>query len=78
MNVYSIYDKKASAFYLPFFLANNFMAERAFQNQVADKETLIGKNPEDFVLYRLAEFDENTGSFDDIQPVVLMKGEEVR
>ena len=59
--VYAIYDKKALVYNVPFFLANNMVAVRTFMGIVQDETTMVSKNPEDFVLYRLADYDDEKG-----------------
>ena len=62
LNVYSIHDKAANAFTQPFFMHNDGLAIRAFQDNVnAAEENNISKHPEQFSLWKLAEFDDNSG-----------------
>lgn len=61
MQVYSILDLKAGAFCTPFFLTNDNLARRAFGDAVLDSSTGVNKHPEDYNLYRIGEFDDNSG-----------------
>jgi len=63
INVYSIFDTKTAAFMQPFFMSTHGSATRAFAEVVNDSTHMIGKSPEDFSLFRLAAFDDNTGIF---------------
>lgn len=57
----SIYDRKAE-YYLPIWPSENEMtAARQFMNLVKDSETMIKKNPEDFILFKVGTFDDKTG-----------------
>lgn len=58
---YSCYDK-AGECYLPLFEANtDLRAIRMLEDTVADKNSMIGKHPEDFRLDCLLEIDRRTG-----------------
>ena len=59
----SVFDVKASAYMQPFFVANTSMAIRGFGDAVNNPETGISKHPEDFQLYKVADFDDNKGLF---------------
>ncbi len=58
---YSAYDKVGETF-LPMFPANTDMrAIRMLEDTVEDKNTPIGKHPEDYTLYQILEIDMRTG-----------------
>lgn len=59
--IYAIRDTKAECFHNPFYQATHGEAERAFRTAVNDDKTTINKYPEDFDLYYLGEYDDNTG-----------------
>lgn len=61
--IYSIYDQCAKAYNSPFYMHNDAMAIRALQANVNNPDSNINKNPEDFILYVLGEFDDSTASF---------------
>jgi hypothetical protein len=61
LNVYSVFDVKAKAFAVPFFLNHHGLALRAFGDCVADSTTMLNKHPEDYMLYNLGEYDDNSG-----------------
>ena len=60
-NAYSIKDAKANVFSAPFFSINDKTAQRSFEQAQNDPNTTINKNPEDFSLYRLAQFNDQSG-----------------
>jgi len=60
-NAYSIKDVKANAFSAPFFSINDAVAQRSFEQAKNDPNTTINQNPQDFSLYRLATFDDQSG-----------------
>lgn len=73
--VLSVYDSKARAFVQPWFAVNLAVAARSFADAVNDPTQVVYRNPEDFTLYHLGSFDDNTGRFDQLeQPVNLGMG----
>lgn len=64
-NVFAIRDRAADVFGQPIFLASVGIAVRSFADEVnrADANNNLNKHPEDFDLYKLAEFDDDTGLF---------------
>lgn len=61
--VFSIYDSKAELFAKPFHAINSGVVIRQFQEMAGNNQNDIGKYPEDFTLFELAEYDEETGKF---------------
>lgn len=61
LKLFAIYDTKAEAYMTPFYLATKGMALRVFADCCNDPDHNFGKNPEDYVLFELGEFDANTG-----------------
>lgn len=61
LEIFSVYDTKAHAYLPPFFLHNIEMAKRTFQNCANSTEHTFGTNPEDYCLFHLGSFDDNTG-----------------
>lgn len=61
MNIYSIYDVAAGAYLRPFFMQSDGQATRSFSDIAQDASHEIGKHPEDYTLFKLGLFDDNTG-----------------
>lgn len=63
--VVAIRDRALDSFSRPFFVPTIGAAIRSFADEVnrADKENPLYAHPEDFDLYKLGEFDEQSGSF---------------
>ena len=61
--VYSIYDKVAQVYHNPWVESSDQTAGRAFSLVCADKDTLYGTCPSDFVLYRVGMFNDVSGVF---------------
>ena len=60
--IYVIHDVKASAYLTPFFLPNDALARRTFSDCANDPEHAFGKHPEDFTLFNLGSFNNETGN----------------
>jgi len=59
--IYSIRDQKAEYFTQPFFKKTHGEAERDFHQLVNDEKSQLNKFPEDFDLYHLGTYDDETG-----------------
>lgn len=72
--MFSIRDQKTEVFNTPFFNHTHGEAERNFRSLVNDDKSMIHNNPEDFDLYYLGEYDDNTGKFEPVDtPQHLIK-----
>ena len=61
LNVFSIYDKKAQAYFNPFYFHYKGEALRSFETEVNNPQSPLSKYPADFALYRLGVFNSTTG-----------------
>lgn len=64
VQAYVIYDSKAKIYNKPFYFINNEVALRAAIDLVSDLSTDVGKNPQDFSMYRIGTFDDESAQFD--------------
>lgn len=72
LQIYAIHDVKAQCFGNPFFLSHNGIALREFSDLSNDPQSRINKHPEDYKLYNLGEYDDNSGAFTSLsQPKFL-------
>lgn len=79
LKAYSIRDSKAAIFNTPFYSRTHGEAERNFTQLVTDPQTMPGKYPDDYDLYYLGEFDDNTGKGELLDtPQHLMKAVQVK
>lgn len=75
--VLAVYDEKAEAFAMPFFQQSDVLAVRAFMAAARDPESLLAKFPRDYALYKLGEYDDNLGRFDNLdRPIQLMSAQQ--
>ena len=59
--IYAVYDSKAEAFMMPFFMEKDAQAARGFQDAVNNPETPFGKHPADYTLFRLGDWSSANG-----------------
>jgi len=59
--IFCVHDAKASAHLPPFFLPTAGMAVRAISDCVNDPSHAFGQHPEDYTLFQLGSFDDQTG-----------------
>ena len=59
--LFSVYDSAAEAYLPPFILPNVQMAQRIFGDCINSPEHQFSKHPEDYTLFELGIFDDETG-----------------
>lgn len=69
MKMYSVFDKKASFFSIPFPAKTQGEAVRTVGDAVNTPGTLLSMHPGDFALYQTGSFDEESGIFETSNPV---------
>jgi hypothetical protein len=74
VNIYAVYDSAAKAYGRPIFLQADGLVMRAFKDMVNDprKETDISKHPEQFTLFKIAEYDDQHGVIVPLETLKLM------
>jgi hypothetical protein len=78
--VVSVKDRAADVFNRPFFVPHRNVAVRDFTDEVnrSAADNQLNKHPDDFDLYLIGTFDDNTGTFSmEEQPVVLVRAKDV-
>ena len=60
-NMYTVRDSKAEAFFQPFFSPNEDTATRALAIEMAQPNSNLAANPQDYDLFHIGEFDDITG-----------------
>lgn len=66
LKVFSIRDAKAEIFNAPFYKRSHGEAERDFSQLTTDGKSTVNQYPEDFDLYYLGTYNDQTGKFDPI------------
>lgn len=76
--MFSVYDSCARSFNAPFFLLNEQMARRIFFDTVMNPDTTMHRNPQDYFLFHMGSFDDQTGRFEQlVAPMRLAIGTDV-
>lgn len=76
--VVSVRDSALDAFMRPFFVPTTAMAVRSFQDEVKRPESEMGKHRDDYALFEIASFDEESGRFDNLpSPRQLIRGSDI-
>ena len=60
--IYAVRDAKTEAFSQPFFFLKPGLALRSFGDEVANRDSNLAKHPEDFALFHLGYYDDETGA----------------
>lgn len=63
IRVYTVYDSKVQAYMRPFFQVSKGEALRSWIDAVNDGQTAMNKHPEDFTLFELGEWDDQSAVF---------------
>ncbi len=74
LKIYSTYDSKAHAYMAPFYMHEDGMATRVFQQAITDSTHQFGKAPQDYTLFRLGTFDDSSGTLHNSTPISLGNG----
>lgn len=65
--MFSIKDAKAQIFHKPYFATTHGEAERNFRTTVNSPDNNLNQYPEDFDLWYLGEYNDQTGQFDPVE-----------
>jgi len=74
--IFAIRDIKAGNYATPFFMPSNGLAIRAFSDLVSDPKTTINRHPDDFQLFVIGEYDDNSGEIISTKPEFLSNASE--
>lgn len=67
LQVFSLFDSKAKAYTQPYFMPQKGQALRSLDGIVNNPQTEVYKYPDDFKLYKLADYDNLSGKFIPLQ-----------
>jgi hypothetical protein len=70
--IFSVYDHKGLVYGVPFFKNTNLAAIRDFGDAVQDQQTTLNRHPEDYQLFEIGEYDDNTAEIINQIPPKLM------
>lgn len=69
-----IHDTCSDSWLSPMFWQTRRQAVRAFKDVIADKNTEFARHPEDYNLFSLGTFDEQSGAVVGAEPVLVCSG----
>lgn len=72
LQVYAVRDRATQFFLRPFFCHTHGEAERSFTDAVKDPQSPLSKHPDDYGLWHLGEYDDNTGAIASIDPKKML------
>ena len=72
--IFSVYDSKAQIYTNPFYQHNQQMAMRTFSDAINHPEHQFARNPEDYTLFEVGEFNDETGEVQDAILISLGNG----
>lgn len=67
MKIVAVYDQAIEAFGRPIFVRSLGEAERSFRDEINNADSPMYKHPEDYSLYSLGTFNEDTGTIDGLE-----------
>ena len=74
--LFAIHDQKARAYLAPFTFSKEGQALRLFTDSIQNPEHQFSRHPEDYTLFLLGEFDDETGKIKPNTPQSLGNGVE--
>lgn len=77
-SLFAIRDSAVGGFHAPFMAPSNGVAIRSFRDEVLRKDAgnMMNQHPEDFELYLIGSYEEDTGVLESITPELLMRGKD--
>ena len=76
--IFSVYDSKANLYMSPFYQNTVGQARRVFSDIINNPQHQFSKNPEDYTLFHLGEYNDITAKFDLLDtPTSLQLGLEI-
>lgn len=79
LRVYTTHDASIDAYHQPFFARTDVECERMFRESMKrDQASNLFYYPEDFSVYIIGEFDDETGRIVGCEPVCVINGAQMR
>lgn len=77
--ILTVRDRAIDTYAQPFFTSSIGGAIRSFADEInrANENNQLNKHPEDFDLFALGEFDDQTGEFDTTRPAQVAVGKDL-
>lgn len=78
LQMFTVFDRAVQAFGRPFFVTHSGAAIRSFTDEVNNPQSEFHKHPDDYDLYAIGEWDDNTGIFSTFPPDLLIQAKQVQ
>lgn len=78
MKIYAIFDEAIESYGQPIFTRTAGQALRSFSDEVKNPESPFNKHPEDYSIYYMGEFNEQTGIITPADPTRLARATEYK
>lgn len=78
MNFYAVFDSATGAYMRPFVMQSDGQAIRSFSDETNNPETPLHAHPEDYSLFRLGIFDDQTAIITPEDPTCLARAHEIQ
>lgn len=81
LQICCVFDSAANMFNRPFYVPHIAMATRSFRDQVnkPDETNELYRHPEDFALYSLGQFEEETATFElHARPELIIRAKDIK
>lgn len=72
--IFTVYDTKVLAYLPPFYMQTKPAAIRAITDTMQDPSHQFSKHPEDYVLFHLGDFDDNTAAIIPLKVPLALAG----
>lgn len=66
--IFAVYDSKSENFSKPIYVQKEGQMVRSFMDIANDKNHPIGQHPEDYFLYQIATWNEDSGEYQNLSP----------
>lgn len=75
MKIFTVHDKKANSYSTPMFQPTEIHAVRIFREEVnrAERGNMLNAYPEDFALYQIGEYDDESGTLSATSPGLVIE-----
>lgn len=77
LKAYTVFDAAIEAYARPFFAQTDGEAIRSFSDESVRAGSQINSHPEDYSLWRIGTYDDNTAVLESVTPICLRKAHEV-
>ena len=73
IQMFAVYDVKAAMYHTPYFAVNVAVGARIFRGACINQQTTLAANPEDFNLFHIGSFDDQSGAVEG-KPEFIING----